>query len=139
MFIWVFQNFTLCTSYVALVRCYENFLFLYFQDSLTYFSLAPSDVSEIFYLTESGNIHLVKDLSGLRQETTYTFLVQARDNRNVNPKHANATVIIRVLPLQGPPVFNPVTVTIPISQALNVSFYQLTATDLDLRVSFEIK
>jgi len=100
-----------------------------------YVSLANSSVSDIFYLTESGNIHLVKDLSDLRQIMYYTFNVQARDNRLVNPQSATITVEITVRPLQGPPNLNPVEITIPISQALNISFYTLSAFDADMRVS----
>ena len=106
-----------------------------FQDELMYVSLANSSVSDIFYLTESGNIHLVKDLSDLRQIMYYTFNVQARDNRLVNPQSATITVEITVRPLQGPPNLNPVEITIPISQALNISFYTLSAFDADMRVS----
>lgn len=100
-----------------------------------YISLANSPESDIFYVTESGNIHLVRDLSDLRQVTQYTFIVQARDNRRVNPKHANATVIITVNPLQGPPQISAAETTIPINQALNISFFSLSAFDPDLRVS----
>lgn len=99
-----------------------------------YLSLANSPESEIFYVTESGNIHLVRDLSGLRQQITYTFFVAALDGRLVNPKNATVSVSVTVIPLQGPPVFNSAETEIPISQALNVTFYTLTAFDQDIRV-----
>lgn len=100
-----------------------------------YVSLANPPASEIFYVTESGNIHLVQDLSGLRTTTTYTFQVQARDNRLVNGQNAEARVTIIVRPLQGPPVITPANITIFINQQLNVSFFRISAFDPDLRVS----
>lgn len=112
-------------------------LYCWFQDEITYVSLATPDVRNILYLSESGAVYLVENLYDITTLSTYTFRVQALDNRKTNPQNAEATVRVTVVPLAGPPQFQTsyVEVEIPITQEINSTFYSVSARDPDQRVS----
>ena len=66
------------------------------------------------------------------------FQVRATDSRPLGVvRSAEATVVITITRDQGPPVFTrtPYSTVVPINQAVNTTFYTVSAFDNDLRVS----
>ncbi|XP_041364043.1 protocadherin Fat 4-like [Gigantopelta aegis] len=104
------------------------------NDRVTYISLGGESERQLFYLNpESGSISL-RSPATQAARNQYVFEVQATDNRVGNLARVSQTsVVITVLRDRGPPVFHntPYVVNVPITQAVNSTFFNVLAIDPD--------
>ena len=103
---------------------------------MTFINLAPPEFDSLFYVSNYGVIYLMEDLSNITVQQVYRFNVRVTDGRQTNTGETEATITITVRPLEGPPEFTgtPYSTTVFINQAVNSTFFRVSAIDTDLRV-----